>query len=93
MSDKHGDSRKGLMVNSGLFLGAGAFLVATSITEITTDSTFLGILTLVAGAGIGIPYMLKAWKSFSNLEYGETMKNGIISWIAPAGAALINFLT
>jgi len=90
MSDKHSDSRKGLMVNSALFVGADILLATSAFTA--TSSLTTGIVSLLVGAGIGVPFMLKAWKSFSNLEYGETMKNGIISWIAPAGVALLNFL-
>jgi len=90
MSDKHGDSRKGLLLNSALFVGADVLLAVSAFTA--TDSLTTGIVSLLVGAGVGVPFMLKAWKSFSNLEYGETMKNGIISWIAPAGAALLNFL-
>jgi uncharacterized membrane-anchored protein len=90
MSDKHGDSRKGLMVNSALFVGADILLAVSAFTA--TDKLSTGVISLLVGIGIGVPFMLKAWKSFSNLEYGETMKNGIISWIAPAGVALLNFL-
>jgi uncharacterized membrane-anchored protein len=90
MSDKHNDSRKGLMANSALFVGADVLLAVSAFTA--TNSLTTGIVSLLVGTGIGVPFMLKAWKSFSNLEYGETMKNGIISWIAPAGVALLNFL-
>jgi uncharacterized membrane-anchored protein len=90
MSDKHGNSRKGLMVNSALFVGADILLAVSAFTA--TDKLSTGVISLLVGIGIGVPFMLKAWKSFSNLEYGETMKNGIISWIAPAGVALLNFL-
>jgi uncharacterized membrane-anchored protein len=90
MSDKHGDSRKGLMVNSALFVGTDILLAVSAFTA--TDKLSTGVISLLVGIGIGVPFMLKAWKSFSNLEYGETMKNGIISWIAPAGVALLNFL-
>lgn len=93
MSDKHSDSRKGLMINSGLFLGAGALLIASFVGDLATGSKLWAFISLGIGAGVGVPHMLQAWKAFSNLEYGETMKKGIISWVAPAGMALINFLT
>ncbi|MDX1903563.1 MAG: hypothetical protein SFU27_05340 [Thermonemataceae bacterium] len=90
MSDKHGNARKGLMANTALLVGAGVLLAVTSIAEITTGSKALGIISLVVGAGGALPNVLGAWKSFSNLEYGETMKKGVIAWLVPTGMALLN---
>mgnify|MGYP005849951539 CR=1 FL=1 len=96
MSDKHQQSRKGLTVNSALFLGASVLLVMNFVGNLAESaSTFERITTFASlgiGAGVGVPSILQAWKAFSNLEYGRTMTKGITSWAVPAGMVLLDFI-
>lgn len=96
MSDKHQQSRTGLMVNSALFLGAGVLLVGNFITNLAESSGSFQYLTTFAslgiGAGLGGLNVKQAWSAFSNLQYGETMKKGIIAWVVPAGMVLLDII-
>lgn len=96
MSDKHQQARKGLALNSALFLGAGVFLIINFIGNLAESSSawerFTTFASLGIGAGVGVPSILQAWKSFSNLEYGRTMSKGITSWAVPAGMVLLDLV-
>jgi len=96
MSEKHTQARKGLTLNSALFLGAGILLVANFIGNLAESSTTLERITTFAslgiGAGVGVTSLLQVWKAFSNLEYGKTMAKGITSWAVPAGLVLLDFI-
>ncbi|GAB4127897.1 MAG: hypothetical protein OHK0045_17350 [Raineya sp.] len=96
MSDKHQQSRKGLTINSALFLGASALLLVNFIGNLAESSSAWERITTFAslgiGVGFGVPSILQAWKSFSNLEYGRTMTKGITSWAVPASMVLLDVI-
>ena len=96
MSDKHKQSRQGLTINSALFLGASALLLVNFVGNLAESSSAWERITTFAslgiGAGVGVPSILQAWKSFSNLEYGRTMAKGITSWAVPAGMVLLDLI-
>lgn len=96
MSDKHQQSRKGLTVNSALFLGASILLIANFVGNLAESSSVWERITTFAslgiGAGFGVPSILQAWKSFSNLEYGRAMTKGITSWAVPTGMVLLDVI-
>jgi len=96
MSEKHTQARKGLALNSALFLGAGILLIANFVGNLAESSSAWERITTFAslgiGAGVGTANILQAWKAFSNLEYGRTMTKGITSWAVPAGLVLLDFV-
>lgn len=96
MSDKHQQSRKRLITNSALFIGAGVLLVGNFIGNLAESSSAWERITtftsLGIGAGVGVTSMLQAWKAFSNLEYGRSMVKGITSWAVPAGLVLLDYI-
>lgn len=96
MSERHQQSRKGLTLNSALFLGASVLLVINFIGNLAESSSAFERITTFAslgiGAGVGTSSIIQAWKAFSNLEYGKTMSKGITSWAVPTGMVLLDYL-
>lgn len=101
MSDKHLQTRKSLVFNSGIFGISGLSLIGTAGLSLL-GKLFKGGLGLLFGSGsffillafllISVPNILGAFKAFRNLDYSKAQRKAWIASLSSLGLLILYFL-
>ncbi len=103
MSDKHLQTRKSLVFNSGIFGISGLSIIGTAglgvLGKLFTKgvgalfgSGLLGSLVLVGFLLISVPSILGAFKAFRNLDYSKAQRKAWWASLSSLGLLLLYFL-
>lgn len=99
MSDANLKSRKMIMFNTAVFLGASVVFFLSLFTTIfgsmlgfTYSSTIMNILLVAGYVVVGLFSFFGAWKAHANLEYGKATMRGILAWLYPLGILILQLM-